>query len=126
MKLRLKGNSLRLRVSPSELARLLEKGRIEETIRFASEPNAKLTYALEHTATEEAISVRYRAQEVTIVLSTRWARSWAEGSDVGVSGTVRLDSEVLDLLVEKDFACLEGTDQDNKDTFSNPRSRMNC
>src|ERR1700722_20230162 len=120
MKLRVKGNSLRLRVSPSEMARLLEERRIEETIRFAPQVDAKLTYALEHAATEEAISVRYQPQQVTIVLSTQRARSWAEGEDVGVSGTVRVGSDELELLVEKDFACLDGTDEDNKDTFANP------
>ncbi len=50
MKLRIKGNSLRLRVSPSEVARLLETGRIEETIHLSSDQNASLTYALEHTS----------------------------------------------------------------------------
>ena len=37
MKLRIKGNSLRFRVSPSELMRLLESGRLEESIRFGRE-----------------------------------------------------------------------------------------
>ena len=126
MKLRVKGNSLRLRVSPSELARLLEAGSIEETIRFASQEEAKLTYALEHAATEEAISVRYRPREVTIVLSTQRARIWAEGEDVGVCGTVRVGSDELELIVEKDFACLDGTDEDNKDTFANPKNKVSC
>ncbi len=126
MKLRVKGNSLRLRVSPSEMARLLEEGRIEETIRFAPQVDAKLSYALEHAATEEAISVRYQPQQVTIVLSTQRARSWAEGDDVGVSGLVRVGSDELELLVEKDFACLDGTDEDNRDTFANPLNKVNC
>jgi hypothetical protein len=113
-------------VSPSELARLLEAGSIEETIRFASQEEAKLTYALEHAATEEAISVRYRPREVTIVLSTQRARIWAEGEDVGVCGTVRVGSDELELIVEKDFACLDGTDEDNKDTFANPKNKVSC
>lgn len=126
MKLRVKGNSLRLRVSPSEMARLLAEGRIEETIRFAPQAEAKLTYALEHAATEEAISVRYRPQEVTVVLSTKSARSWAEGEEVGVWGSVRIGSDELALLVEKDFACLDRTDEDNKDRFSNPKGKATC
>jgi hypothetical protein len=36
MKLRAKGNSLRFRVSRSELSRLMQTGRIEETIQFGS------------------------------------------------------------------------------------------
>ena len=40
MKLRIQGNSLRLRITPSEMARLLANGRIEETICFSSDPNS--------------------------------------------------------------------------------------
>jgi len=126
MKLRIKGNSLRLRVSPSEMARLLENGRIEETIRFAPQEGAKLTYALERASTEQEISVRYQAQEVTVVLSTEVTRKWAEGERVGVSGTFDVGHDQLALLVEKDFACLDGNDVDNEDTFSNPNSGVIC
>jgi hypothetical protein len=58
MKLRIKGNSLRLRVSRSELAHLQAGGRIEETIRFAEAPEAKLTYALESAAQSSPLRVR--------------------------------------------------------------------
>ena len=126
MKLRVKGNSLRLRVAPSEMARLLDTGRIEETVRFASQPDAKLTYALEHVPAEQDISVRYRPQEVTVVLSTENARKWAQSEQVSVSGTVDIGQETLDLLVEKDFACLDRSDEDDKDRFSNPKSNVSC
>jgi hypothetical protein len=49
-KLRIKGNSLRLRVSRFELAPFQLGGRIEETIRFTEASDAKLTYALESAA----------------------------------------------------------------------------
>jgi hypothetical protein len=126
MKLRIKGDSLRLRVSPSEMARLLRTGRIEEAVHFAPEPDALLTYALEHAATDEEISVRYRPQEVTVVLSTEGARKWAGGDQVGVHGVHKVGDGTLELLVEKDFACLEGKDADNEDTFANPSSGAVC
>jgi len=47
MKLRIKGNTLRVRVSRSEVARLLAADLLEETIYFTPEPTAKLTYALQ-------------------------------------------------------------------------------
>ena len=37
MKLRIRGNSLRLRVSKTELARIAESGKAEDTARFSSE-----------------------------------------------------------------------------------------
>jgi len=126
MKLRIKGNSLRLRVSPSEMERLLQTGRIEETIHFAPQEDAKLTYALEHTVTEQEISVRFRPQEVTVVLSTDGAHKWAEGEQVGMCGTIDVGHDQLALLVEKDFACLDGKDADNEDTFANPKRGVVC
>jgi hypothetical protein len=125
MKLRIKGNSMRLRVSPSEMKRLLNGGRIEEVIRFGPEPDAKLIYALEHTASNQQIAVRYRPQEVTVVLSTQNARNWAEGDEVGVYGVLDIGNGQLTLAVEKDFACLD-RNEGNEDTFANPKSTQLC
>jgi hypothetical protein len=108
------------------MARLLDTGRIEETVRFAPQPEAKLTYALEHAPAELEVSVRYRPQEVTVVLSTENARKWAQSEQVSVSGTVDIGQETLVLLVEKDFACLDRGDEDNKDRFANPKSNTIC
>jgi hypothetical protein len=87
MKLRIKGNSLRLRVSPSEMEQLLQSGRVEETIYFGADEGARLTYALEHSAQAEAMTIRYRPQEVTVLVSSREARNWAESNGVGLWAT---------------------------------------
>lgn len=126
MKLRIKGNSLRLRVGPSELPRLLQTGRIEETIRFGRQPDAKWTYALEHSATEPALSVRYQPGEVAVVLSTESVVNWAGSSQVGINGAVEVAHGQLTLLVEKDFACLDPAVQHDEDTFPNPLSGGSC
>jgi hypothetical protein len=108
------------------MARLLQTGRIEEVIHFAPEQEAKLTYALEHAVTDEEISVRCRPQEVTVVLSTEGAHKWAAGNQVGVHGIHKVGDGELELLVEKDFACLDKKDADNEDTFANPNSGAIC
>ncbi|HKF50404.1 MAG TPA: hypothetical protein VKB38_23780 [Terracidiphilus sp.] len=126
MKLRIKGDSLRLRVSPSEVVRLLEAGQIEETIHFGAAADAKLTYALEHEANADGISIRYQTGKVTVVVGTRAARTWSDGAEVGMYGTARDGSACLELAVEKDFACLEKRDADNVDTFPNPSQGAHC
>jgi hypothetical protein len=113
-------------VSPSEVARLKQTGRIEDTIHFSPEPEAKLTYVLEHTITEPEISIRYRPQEVTVVLSTERFKKWAESQQVGVQGSGDLGDAQLALLVEKDFACLDQSHPDNEDTFENPNKGKVC
>lgn len=127
MKLRIKENSLRFRVSRSDLARLMQIGKIEETIRFAPEPDATLTYALECSSAQKEMSVRYRAQKVTVLLSLEDARRWSEGDEVGLYCACDFgDGEVLEIMVEKDFACLDGTDAGNEDTFPNPNHGVVC
>ena len=126
MKLRLKGDSLRLRVSQSEMTRLMQSGRIEETIHFGAECDSRFSYALEHTEAPEEISIRYLPREVTVVLSTLAARGWSEGDQVGIYRDIHAGNWKLSLSVEKDFACLDGSDEDNNDTFPNPRSGTVC
>lgn len=126
MKLRIKGNSLRVRLTPSEMTRLLETGRIAETIHFASDENACLTYALEHTPDDVAISVRYAPREVTVVLSSAEARRWSSGDDVGLYGETATARGPLQLAVEKDFACLDKNDAENVDTFPHPHQGAVC
>jgi hypothetical protein len=125
MKLRIKGDSLRLRIAPSEMARLLETGRIEETVHFGMRDEARLTYALEHAA-EDAVAVRHEGTGVTVILPSPAARAWAGGDDVGVYGTVAVSSGSLEIAVEKDWACLDKSDADNADTFPNPLQGASC
>jgi hypothetical protein len=126
MKLRMKGNSLRLRVSPSEMSHLLDTGRIEETIHFAPDHNARLTYALEHHAEAKSVSVRYRPQEVTVIVSSEGVRQWASGPDVGLYGETATSDGALELAIEKDFACLDKSNVENADTFPNPNQGAVC
>ena len=126
MKLRIHGNSLRLRVSPSEMARLLDSGRIEETVHFAHEDAARLTYALEHAAADRDIALRYRPGEIAVVLSASRARQWAESDEVGISGGIDVARGTLLLLVEKDFACLDRKASGGDDAFPNPKAGTGC
>ena len=126
MKLRIKGDSLRLRVSPSEVGRLLETGRIEETVHFGEAAEAKLTYALELAADANEMSIRYQSGKVTVVVGTRAAEAWSKGAEVGMYGADHAGSTRLELAVEKDFACLVKSDADNLDTFPNPSQGAHC
>ena len=126
MKLRIKGNSLRLRVSPSEMEQLLQSGRVEETIYFGADQDARLTYALEHGAQAGAMTLLYRPQEVTVLISSREARDWAAGNGVGLYGATGSVHGPLELAVEKDFACLDKTGAENADTFPNPKQGAVC
>jgi hypothetical protein len=127
MKLRIKGNSLRIRVTRSELMKLIDTGHIEETIYFSSDEQSRLTYALEHESGLNSPTVRYQLPEVVIVLPKKEAATWAESNQVGIYASVDLGPlGPLDLIVEKDFACLDLSDADNLDTFPNPNVAGIC
>jgi hypothetical protein len=127
MKIRIKGNSLRFRVTQSELARLVDEGRIDETIYFSSSEDSRITYVLEHQSFSPSTTLRYQPHEVAIVLSTADLKTWGESNQVGIYAAADLGVHgVLDLLVEKDFACLDLSDAENIDTFPNPAAGAAC
>jgi hypothetical protein len=126
MKLRIKGNSMRLRVSPSEMTRLLKSGRIEETIHFGPQEDAKLTYALEHASHSSEMTLRHQPLEVAVVIPTKDAQEWAQGEQVSLYGAVGAGDRRLELVVEKDFACLDKSEAENQDTYPHPKQGATC
>jgi hypothetical protein len=126
MKLRIKGDSLRLRIGPAEVKRLIETGRIAETIHFTSAPEASLTYALETATQVETITVRHTSCEVAVLLPAAQARAWFEGPQVGLYGHAPIAGGMLEIAVEKDFACLDKNIVENEDTYPNPLEGAVC
>jgi hypothetical protein len=127
MKLRIHKNSLRLRLGPSEIARLLAQGRIEETIHFAPGGGAQLTYALEVApAGENELTARCRPQEIAVLVPNALAQQWADGDAVGIGGKIGVGDSTLEILVEKDFACIDRKAELNEDTFPNPKAGAAC
>jgi hypothetical protein len=120
MKLRIKGDSLRLRIAPTEMARLLEAGSIEDTIHFGSQDDSFLTYALEH-GDVPSIAVRHGRTRVAVVLPTSEARAWASGEDVGMYGSIAVAAGRLEIAIEKDWACLDNDRSAGSDAFPNPK-----
>jgi Family of unknown function (DUF7009) len=121
MKLRIKGNSLRLRITRPELDQLMRNARIEESISFAPGDASRLTYSLEHIATTPSPTVSFQPPSLAVILPTAQAQQWAAGEDIGIYAAITLDpGSSLDLIVEKDFACLHGSADENRDAFPNP------
>jgi len=127
MKLRIKGNSLRVRVSRSEVTRLLAGDCLEETIHFAPETSAKFTYALRQEASLSRPAVRYTENRIVILMPTDQAIAWGVTDQVGIAENISLGNlGALGLLIEKDFACLDRSEEDNEDTFPNPNAGAVC
>lgn len=127
MKLRIKGNSLRLRVSQPELRQLLAEGRVEETIHFGNAPDARLTYALiQRPIARAGATVEYQAGAVTVVLSHAYATDWLHNNEVGIYAEIDTPAGPLGVSIEKDFACLDGDEPVDPDAFPNPKAGTAC
>ena len=127
MKLRIKGNSMRFRVSRSEVARLLAADPLVETIQFAPEAGARFTYALQREPSVTIPTVQYTENKVLVLLPADQADVWGGTDQVGIAEDISLgELGTLTLLVEKDFACLDRSDEDNQDTFANPNAGAQC
>jgi len=127
MKLRIKGNTLRVRVSRSEVARLLAGDRLEETIHFSPEPVAKFTYALQQEQSLSRPAVQYTENRVAILVPVEEVKTWGTTDQVGIAENISLGNlGSLGLLVEKDFACLDRSERDSVDAFPNPHKGTVC
>ena len=129
MKPRLQANSLRLRLKQGEVKRLVEKGVVEESIRFFPGREA-LAYRLELSESAAVPVARLKGSEVIVEVPAAAARRWAaDANQVGLEAVQPAGADAehgLTVLVEKDFACLDGSDEQNVDTFPNPLAGTKC
>ena len=120
MKLRVLGNSVRLRLSQTDLATLLAGGAVEESVSFPS--GGALRYRLERARVEVALA-DYRDGAIVLRFPAEAVDRWARPQEVSMRAELSLGAgEVLKLLVEKDFRCLSprGDEEDADDLFANP------
>lgn len=119
MKLRVRGNSLRLRLSRSEVETFDHVGRVEEAVRFG--PGAQFVYAMERTP-DGALSARLEGALVTVSIPAALAGPWCRTEQVGLEADQPTgDGQTMRILIEKDFTCLKTrSGEDESDAFPNP------
>jgi hypothetical protein len=119
MKLRIRGNSVRLRVSQSELGDITAVGFTEDRARFA--PGAELVYRLA-VAPEGPLRADLAEGRISVTVPQREFERWLQADEVSIRGEQPIDGdERLAILVEKDFACLAPREgEDESDLFPNP------
>lgn len=122
MKLRIKGNSIRLRLLRSEVERLCAAGVVTEEVRFGTATDQALKYSIAASDGVEELTVQFSDSQILILLPESVAMNWTGGDDVGIESAVDVgnNTELL-VLIEKDFECVgRPNDPDKADTFPNP------
>ena len=128
MKLRVKNNSVRLRLTQGDVARFNDSGRVEEAIEFGIEPHQRFVYALETVAKTEMMRATIENNRITIFVPKAQADEWANTARVEMEAEQGIGGgKTLRLLIEKDFACLEPrAGETDADTFSHPLEGKVC
>jgi hypothetical protein len=121
MKLRIKGPTLRLRLTQGEIHALLADGVVEERVPFA--PGVNLIYRLRRDAATGEITATFRNAVVEITVPERDAREWCTTQLVTLTREQALPDGTLHITLEKDFACLAPREgEDESDNFPHPEA----
>ncbi|MGH1342919.1 MAG: DUF7009 family protein [Nannocystales bacterium] len=120
MKLRILGDSLRLRLSQSEVKQFGDSARVEQSIRFG--PASVMTYAVEHDSAVQEVCASFEESTVTVRMPSSVAAAWVGSDEVTIRGEQPLEaSAVLSLLIEKDFKCaIPRPGEEDYDGFEHP------
>ncbi|RWY57502.1 DUF7009 family protein [Mucilaginibacter gilvus] len=112
MKIRIKGNSLRYRLTKSDVATLATNGFIEETTHFGTQV---LRYALRRGMVS-SLSATFEDNTITIHMPDQMIEEWVHTDRIGFENS----NSAMYLLVEKDFVCLDNVAEDQSDNYPNP------
>lgn len=120
MKLRMKGNSIRLRLTQPEVAALASGAAVEESTRFPD--GAEFRYRLVSSAEASEPGATFAHGMMTVMLPTAAVGRWARETVVGLEFASALkNGGELRLLVEKDFECLNPRREDREEgAFPHP------
>ena len=119
MKIRIKGNSIRFRLTQSEVKQLSEKGSVKETTEFGSNT---FHYQVELTTSVKNLEASYSNDEIVMMVPETDGRNWFHNNTVGFEHQMGLPKgKKLHLLLEKDFTCLENRAEDQSDNYPNPK-----
>jgi len=119
MKIRIQGNSIRIRLSKTEVDTLASAGFLEEKTSFA---NTSFFYCLKSKSGQSALSATYEDHKITMFVPEEFLSNWPVNNIVGVDANMPVsETETLYLLLEKDFKCLDNVNEDQSDNFENPK-----
>ena len=120
VKLRIRDNSIRLRLTQTETATLKKSGVVAARARFPG--GRSLEYAVESSPASVTPAVHFSESRLAVRLPETVVLAWATSDQVSIQGEQRLeDGEVVSILVEKDFHCLAPREgEDESDMFPHP------
>jgi len=124
MKLRIRGDSIRLRLKRGEVEQIAAGASIVEETHL---PNAVFTFRLDISENDD-VSASFNNGSLVVNLPKSRVLNWASTDEVSLVAEQELPGAgSLSLLIEKDFSCLEPGHhrdcEDDADTFPHPSAQ---
>ena len=128
MKLRVKGNSIRLRLGQSEVQRLAIDGIVEESTIFGPSGHECFAYAIAASTEVSVVSASFADRRLAIRVPSDMIHQWSTSDQVGIRALQRTGNEDgLQILIEKDFECVDAPPgESQEDAFPNPQLEAAC
>ena len=134
MKLRIHGNSIRIRLKQSEMAGLGQDGRAEDRIELgldiALAYEIRICDPVDQVAVDQVpvdqvpvdqVAVSFEGHKIEVSVPRNLAEPWLKTEQVGIEAEVPTSSGTLKVLLEKDFKCLHReSKEDGSDYFPHP------
>ena len=116
MKLRIKGNSIRLRLGRSEVARLVAGEAVVETTSFDPLGHQRLEYRLVPSPDVATIAASFEAGSHLVVrVPTSLVQGWGTTDQISLGATQPVaDGATLRILIEKDLECLDAPPEESQ------------
>lgn len=120
MKIRIRGNSIRIRLSRTEVENFGRDGHLQEQAWFS--PDRAFSYVLVRKSGIDALAADIADNTITMYVPEHIATEWVTTEQVGYSNHMNIgNGEQLFLLLEKDFKCIDSSVQeDQSDNYENP------
>jgi hypothetical protein len=119
MKIRIKGNSIRYRLTKTEIDNFGKNGYLEERTDFPG--SQSFYYRLERKENIDNLETSFSENRITLYVPVNLSDEWTTTDIVGYDHKMKMgDGKELFLLIEKDFICLDHSLEDQSDNYPNP------
>lgn len=122
MKIRIKSNFIRIRLTRHEVEKLRSEGMVEASTVFG--PDAVFHYAVCTDAQAAGLKASFADQRITFYLPQHEAHTWPDDQRTGFEAIQENGAGGLGLLLEKDFICLDQPDAGAETLYPNPLAQQ--
>ena len=128
MKVRLRKNTIRFRLTQGEAAQLLGTGIVNDITCFGTGDDQRLSYSVKADEHCERMTARIFANEIAVTVPADKLNEWLAGPQIELAGEQTIGvGETMKIRIEKDLSCLKPRPgKDDEDTFPNPKQSEKC